>query len=134
MSIQNKIKTNLEKDLRSRLGLTSRQAIPLEYQTIIDAKSKEASSKTVEQYIGKQAILAGKSLLAVKDYRAAVNERLGSALEGVQTVTLNPQLQEILNENAKMLFAKKTALVTAGFSDEEAFRLLVAEVSAKKAK
>ena len=40
----------------------------------------------------------------------------------------------MIDENAKMLFAKKTALETAGFTATEAFDLILAEVSAKKSK
>jgi hypothetical protein len=76
----------------------------------------------------------GKEFFRDGDHAKAIGDRLQSALKGVQLVSKSGDLKEMLKENANMLFLKKKALVDAGFTETEAFQLIVAEVTAKKSK
>jgi hypothetical protein len=87
-----------------------------------------------QRYVKKEALLLGKDFYRDKSIQTAMNSRLSSALKGVQLVSQSADLQKMIDENAKMLFSKKQALENAGFTSDQAFQLILAEVSAKKSK
>ena len=129
-----KIKQKLENDIRRQLKIPRTSPIPADIQTVISKTASEAGKVSLQSYVKSRAIAEGKQIFRATNYQTAISTRLQDALAGVQLVTLDPKLQQILEENAKVLFAKKTALTKAGFTDSEAFQLLLAEVAAKKSK
>lgn len=127
----NMIERKIDEDFKKRLNVT---ALPSDIKEMIKERSAEVGVALIEQDISKRALLYGKEILREVDHAKAIDERLSSALKGVELVSKSADLQNILSENAKMMFAKKQALVKAGFTDDEAFQLIMAEVSAKKSK
>jgi hypothetical protein len=125
------IKTKLEEDVKKSLNIST---LTPEITKIINDTATEVAGSLTKQNIQKKAIQVGKGLFREGDPKKAITDRLSSALVGIKLVSQSPTLQEMLDENAKMLFAKKTALIKAGFTADEAFQLILAEVSAKKAK
>ena len=125
---------NLEKDVKKRLKIPRGQQLSPDIRKVIKETVDEATTTAAKSYISKAALVEAKGAFRVEDYTAAVRTRLGTALEGVLTVSESEDLQKILDENAKMLYAKMTALVSAGFTADQAFQLIVAEVSAKRGK
>jgi hypothetical protein len=129
--IVSSIKIKLEEDLKKRLNVTS---LSPEMSKIIDDTATTVAGTLTKQNVTKKAIQVGKELFRDVDHAKAIGDRLSSALKGVQLVSQSADLKKMLEENAKMLFAKKKALVDAGFTETEAFQLIVAEVTAKKSK
>jgi hypothetical protein len=132
--IDSQIRADIEKTIRKQLKIPRRQRTPSKLKAAINKAAKDVGTQLMQQYISKQALVSGKAILREADYKGLINQRLVSALEGVKLVSQSTDLQKILEENAKMLYAKRKALETAGFSNDEAFQLVLAEVSAKKAK
>ncbi len=129
--IVSSIKTKLEEDLKKRLNVTS---LSPEISKTIDETATTVAGTLTKQNMTKKALQVGKELFRDGDHAKAIGDRLSSALKGVQLVSQSADLKKMLEENAKMLFAKKKALVDAGFTETEAFQLIVAEVTAKKSK
>jgi hypothetical protein len=129
--IVSSIKTKLEEDLKKRLNVTS---LPPKISRAIDETATTVAGTLTKQNMTKKAVQVGKELFRDVDHAKAIGDRLSSALKGVQMVSQSADLKKMLEENAKMLFAKKKALVDAGFTDTEAFQLILAEVTAKKSK
>lgn len=129
--IVSSIKTKLEEDLKKRLNVTS---LSPEISKTIDETATTVAGTLMKQNMTKKALQVGKELFRDGDHAKAIGDRLSSALKGVQLVSQSADLKKMLEENAKMLFAKKKALVDAGFTETEAFQLIVAEVTAKKSK
>jgi len=130
-TIVSSIKAKLEEDLKKRLKAPS---LSPEISKIIDDTATTVAATLTKQNVTKKALQVGKELFRDGDHAKAIGDRLSSALKGVQLVSQSADLKKMLEENAKMLFAKKKALVDAGFADTEAFQLILAEVTAKKAK
>jgi hypothetical protein len=130
--LQKEVKKELEKEYRTKLKLAADKPLPKEIQGAIDKKSVEVTSVIAEQFVGKSAIATGKAMFRPDDPALAIGERLGSALAGVKVVSQSADLDKILAENAKMLKKKYEALKTAGFTEDQSFQLILAEVSAKK--
>lgn len=127
----NVIEGKIIRDYKKLLNIT---AIPSDIKEMIKDKSAEVGSALIQQDVIKRAQSYGKEMLREVDHSKAIDERLSSALKGVELVSQSADLQKMLEENAKMLFNKKQALANAGFTDNEAFQLIMAEVSAKKSK
>jgi hypothetical protein len=132
--LENKISGDIEKRLRVKLALPPNAPLPMQFKTIVDKAAKEVDSAATERFVKKEAVLLGKQFYRETSIQNAINTRLSSALKGVEMVSQSLDLKKMIEENARMLFAKKTALVGAGFSADQAFQLILAEVSAKKAK
>jgi hypothetical protein len=67
------------------------------------------------------------------DVAAAVSTRLGAALTGVKQVSGNPDAKRVMDESARLVRMKFESLVAAGFSEDQAFQLLLTE-SARRSK
>ena len=132
--LEAKISSDIEKKLKAKLGIPDAKPLPAAFKTVIDKVSKEVDISATERFVKKEALQVGKQYYREMSIKDAMSVRLSSALQGIQLVSQSADLQKMIDENAKMLFAKKTALETAGFSKDEAFQLILAEVSAKKAK
>jgi hypothetical protein len=131
-NVKNSISGKLQEDIKKRLNVTS---LDDGMKKVIEEIAEDVVANMTRQNITKTAISVTKDMLRGKiDRSRAVRERLLGALEGVRLVSQADELNEILRENARMLFNKKQALVDAGFSEEQAFQLIMAEVSAKKSK
>jgi len=129
-----KISTDIEKKLKKKLGIAANRPLPATFKNVVNKAAKETNIAATQRYVQKEALLAGKEFYRDKSIQTAMNSRLSSALKGVQLVSQSADLQKMIDENAKMLFSKKQALENAGFSADQAFQLILAEVSAKKAK
>ena len=129
-----KIEKSLETKLRKKYNIPASKPLPANVKTMISKAAKETENTATLRFVKKEALTVGKEFYREQSIQTAMNARLSSALAGVQMVSTSVDLQKMIDENAKMLFAKKTALETAGFSTTEAFQLILAEVSAKKAK
>jgi hypothetical protein len=133
-NLEIKIKAELEKNMRKKLNIPARQPLPQNVKNIINKAAKQSDSTATDRFVKKEAIRLSKDFYRDKTIQQTLDSRLKNALAGIKLVSDSADLQEMIDENAKMLFAKKTALENAGFSAEEAFQLILAEVSAKKSK
>jgi len=133
-SLEKKIAADVEKKLRTRMGIPDSQPLPANLKAIVDKTAKDMELSASERFVKKEAMLLGKQYFREVTPQTAIASRLSNALKGVQMVSGSSDLQKMIEENAKMLFAKKTALETAGFTAAEAFQLILAEVSAKKSR
>ena len=132
--LEAKISSDIEAKLKAKLGIPANQQLPPAFKTVVDKTAKEMDASATERFVKKEALLLGKQYYRDTSIQATLNSRLSNALKGVQMVSQSADLQKMIDENAKMLFAKMKALETAGFSSDQAFQLILAEVSAKKAK
>jgi hypothetical protein len=133
-SLNKEISKNVVTTLKKKLGLPESKSLPTEYEEIVQAAIKEVEHSATSRFVRQQAISAAKQFYRDSEPKAAIETRLSAALDGVTLVGRSDELKQMIKENANMLFAKKKALEDAGFSSEQAFQLILAEVSAKKAK
>jgi hypothetical protein len=76
----------------------------------------------------KQTVLAGTSPLDM------LGARMSAARDGVKEVASNNDVDAILNDTAQLLFKKFNALKNAGFTEDQSFSLVLAEVSGRSAR
>ncbi len=125
--LTNKIKVGLEKKMRQRLGIQDNQPLPQDVVSFIDKTSQSVASNAVELGVTRDS-----EVLAREASRTAIfegfKEKVGTALEGMDIIALSPEVKQILNRRAELLWAKRKALEGAGFSIEEAMKILLADI------
>jgi hypothetical protein len=112
--LETRIKGEVKVGVRRRLGLSDGDRLPAGVQGLVDAAAHEVAESS----------LALSVLREVED----VAKRIGSRREGTEAFASQSEMG--LLAEAQYLAAKKKALQAAGFSSDEAMRILVAEVSA----
>jgi hypothetical protein len=95
---ESRIKQEVTRRVKRRLGLAEKDGIPTEVQAVVDAASRAVAESSIEKTV----------------------------IQELERVADLPLLRE-----AEYLAAKKRALQAAGFSNEDAMRILVAEVGGR---
>jgi hypothetical protein len=113
--LENRINQEATARMRRRLSLAERERLPDAVKKLIDAAARDVAEAAVEIAVLREVEEAARS--------AARAPRMGS-----DTVTAQSDLP--LLERAENLAAKKKALEAAGFSTDEAMRILIAEIAA----
>jgi hypothetical protein len=116
--LENRLKQEITVAMKRRLGLNERDKVPAEIQGLVDSAAREVAESS----------MASSVMQEVEN----VTRRLGRSWpedQVAEAVTSFSEL-EVLQE-AEYLAAKKKALQAAGFSSDEAMRILVAGVTAR---
>jgi hypothetical protein len=103
-----------------------RQIVDTSIQASINRRVSEQVSLIVDKNV--VAAVAG-NLQPVPEDRIGAQLKFGSQYASV--IAQNQEYLDLLKQNAKMMHSKFTAYKDAGFSDEQAFSLVEAEVYAK---
>ena len=115
--LENRIKKEVTTGMKQRLGLTESETIPAAIQDLVDSAARDAAKNAVEIAVIRE----------VED----VTTRLARGAPGNSGGSRSPTTfsDVSLLQDAEQLAAKKKALEGAGFSNEEAMRILIAEVA-----
>jgi hypothetical protein len=112
--LERRIKQDLTVGVKRRLGLSENEAVPAHIQGLVDSAAHEVAENSVATAVVRE----------VTKLRPSFS---GSA--GVDPARASSDLA--LLQEAEHLAAKKKALRVAGFSNDEAMRLLVAEITGR---
>jgi len=129
----NKLKKESEKTLKKRLKLPQRQALPVNLQKLLDAQLTKTLTSNVESMASSDVEKVMQSELKVTQAAALQNfdVKVKSALGSATHIRKNTDVANILKEKSNLMFSKKQAYVTAGFTDQEAMDIIIAEISGK---
>jgi len=121
--------TEVETKLRKRFGLAAADATPAALKTLIN-KEIAAAAPALK---GKVTAEVEGAIAGVGQARTIerFKENLGFAKNGLSAISAASEVTDILKQRAELLFKKKTALVTAGFSAAEAMEILLADIASK---
>lgn len=111
--MENEIRRDITAGVKRRLGLDDRERIPAEIQGLVDAAAREVAGNAIST-----AVVQSVSHLQPSPFSGSTAATAQQAASDVA----------VLHE-AERLAAKRKALRVAGFSNDEAMRLLVAEVT-----
>jgi len=117
--LENRIKQEVKVGLKQRLGLGDGDRLPAGVQGLVDSAAHEVAESSLEI-----------SVLREVEAVARRMGRIGDGRDGTEAFASHSDLG--LLAEAEYLAAKKKALQAAGFSSDEAMRILVAEVSARQ--
>jgi hypothetical protein len=117
--LENRIKQEVKVGIKQRLGLGDGDRLPPGVQGLVDSAAHEVAEGSLEI-----------SVLREVEAVARRMGRIGDGRGGTEAFASNSEMG--LLAEAEYLAAKKKALQAAGFSSDEAMRILVAEVSARQ--
>jgi hypothetical protein len=115
--LENRLKQEITVAMKQRLGLDERDKVPAKIQGLVDSAAREVAESS----------MASSVMQEVEN----VTRRLARSWPDDQVAEAVTNFSELeLLEEAEYLAAKKKALQAAGFSGDEAMRILVAGVTA----
>jgi hypothetical protein len=117
--------------MRRRLGLAERARLPHGIKHLIETAARDTVESALAVAVGREVTATAKRM--VRDSRLRSNDAsapsdLPLLDEGLSFRSVD--VSRPLLERARNLAAEKHALEAAGFSSEEAMRILVAEIAA----
>jgi len=113
--LEGNIRRDLTVAVKRRLGLAETERVPHEIQELVDSAAREVV----------EGSLASTVVQEVTKLRPSSLNSNGRS----EAASVSPD--RVLLHDAELLAAKKQALRVAGFSNDEAMRLLVAEVTGR---
>jgi hypothetical protein len=117
---ENRIKQEVKFGIKRRLGLGDGDRLPAGVQGLVDSAAHEVAESSLAM-----------SVLREVEAVATRMGPIGESRDGIGAVARRSKTG--LLAEAEYLAAKKKALQAAGFSSDEAMRILIAEVSAGQA-
>jgi hypothetical protein len=102
--------------MKQRLGLPQGEKIPAPVQNLVDSAARDAAENTIE-------------IAVIREVEKATT-RLARATPSASSQSPTTASDVSLLQDAEELAARKKALEAAGFSGDEAMRILIAEVTA----
>jgi len=107
-----------------QLPASVKTAIKTATTNAIETRTKAIIQRDVDKSV-KDTILKGVSPLDMLDTRVI------AAKEGIAHIRTDPNVDSVLQDTSTLLWKKFNALKTAGFSETQAFDLLLAEVQGR---
>ena len=122
------------KSLASKMGISVNKlpsdvvdAIKTATSSAMNIRTKALIQRDVDAVV-KDTVLQGVKPLDMLD------ARVNAAKEGIAHISQNVQVDAVLSDTAKLLWKKYLALKTAGFTDTQAFDLVLAEVKGRSSR
>lgn len=125
--LTNRIRADVVKSVRKRLGLAANAPLPPSVAAVIDDTVRNASRQAIELGVTKDAEQAASETSRRVVFDGFV-DKVSAAREGIEIIQNSEDVQVILRRRAELLWAKRRALETAGFSSAEAMSILLAEL------
>lgn len=114
---ERRIKDEVTAGMKQRLGLAEAEQMPAAIQQLVDAAARDVAENTVE-------------IAVIREVEDVADRMAHGWLGGGSHVPDQLASELRLLQGAEQLAARKKALEAAGFSPEDAMRILVAEISA----
>jgi hypothetical protein len=93
-------------------------------QTVMDTRAKALIQRDVDSAV-KSRMMVG------VDAAKQLGARMQAASQGLSIISQDASVDKVLRDTAKLLWKKFDCLKTAGFTEEQAFSLLQAEVAGR---
>lgn len=128
-TLEREIEKVVNKRMGERLGVDPRR-LPAELKSVISTAAAAAAQQSVELSVTKDVdeAIGDISRGSVLD---KFDSRVDLARKGLDHIAASSDVQRIMTKRAQMLAQKKQALVAAGFSDDEAMEILLADIAAR---
>jgi hypothetical protein len=130
-ALETEIEKRLQDDYKKRLKLTT---LPDSLKKGIKSAAKTAAERATSRNLEVEAMKVSREFYQPAAVDKLISAKLTQAKAGVKVVSQSADLAEILKENAKLLRKKWQALVDAGFTKDQAYELIKAEIVGKAAR
>jgi hypothetical protein len=126
--IEDSIRKGVEADVRSQLGLSG--TLPADVREIISTASASAASASVELAVARATEQVAADV-GRKNVLGRFDDKIKVAADSMVHISQSNEVDEVLKRRSELLAKKRGALVTAGFSNDEAMQIVLADIAAK---
>ena len=125
-----RLQSDVEGKLRKRIGIRPADATPAALKALINQEIGTVATPLLKGKVNAevQSTMAGLAQARTID---KFKENLGFAQAGISVIAAASEVDEILKKRAELLFKKKTALETAGFTPDQAMQIVLGDIAAK---
>lgn len=125
---ESKLKQRVMAEVAKNIGVPT-TSLPPSLETLVEERVETALNHNVTDLVSNIIDrFIPESVLKQTNLSQLINNRLKEALSGLQRVRQNEDALKIMQENAQLLKNKYDAYVTAGFTAEQSFELILAEM------
>ncbi len=128
--IEADVTTAVEEMMRSRLGIRPSEGLPPEVSALARSAAETAAAKATELAVVQEAEEAAKTVVR-GDVLKRFDSKIDLAAQGMNHIAGSQDVEDILKNRAELLAKKKKALVDAGFTDDEAMQIVLADITAR---
>lgn len=125
--VEDKIRTAMADKLRDQLGVAS---LPAEMDQAIATAAASTAQQVVELGLAQVADQAARDV-GRPSLLTRFDDKLNLAATSIGHLTQSDDVERVLRNRAELLAKKKGSLVTAGFSDDEAMQIILADIAAR---
>lgn len=125
-----KIREEVTRNLKQRLGLSDGEAIPTQLRPLIEKAAAEAAGNMVQLGVQADAEAAAKDIARPVMFDGFI-DKMSAARQGMELIGASEDVRAILRRRAELLWAKRQALETAGFDTASAMQIILAELGAR---
>jgi hypothetical protein len=126
--VEDELRKRVEADVRETLGIQG--ALPQDVQEIVATASATAAAKSVELAVSRATEQVAADI-GRKNVLTRFDDKIKVAADSMVHIGQSNEVDEVLRQRATLLAKKRDALVTAGFSNDEAMQILLADIAAK---
>lgn len=127
-SVEDSVRKAMETSVRSRLNIGDQ--LPADVTEAIKSTAASAAATAVELTVADAAQQAAKDV-----GRTGIKQRFDSkiavAAESLAHISASSEVDQVLKKRSELLAKKRDSLVAAGFSNEEAMQIVLADIAAR---
>jgi hypothetical protein len=129
-ALTEKIREDVTRSLRKRLGLADGEVILAQLLPMIDEAAASAADNTVKLGLQADAEAAAKDIARPVMFDGFL-DKMSAARQGIELIGGSDDVKAILRRRAELLWAKKQSLEAAGFDTAAAMQIILAELGAR---
>jgi hypothetical protein len=127
-SVENEIQRNVEDAVKSQLGLSGN--LPADLREIVATAAQTAAATGVELAVARAAEEASRDI-GRKNVTSRFDDKIKVAAESLTHISQSSEVDEVLQRRSELLAKKRASLVAAGFSNDEAMQIVLADIAAR---
>jgi hypothetical protein len=127
-SVEDTIRKDMESAGRAQLSLQG--TLPAEIKEAVSATAKTAAATAVELSVARAAEEATRDV-GRANITTRFDDKIKVAAASLGHISQSSDVDEVLRKRSELLAKKRDSLVTAGFTNEEAMQILLADVGAR---
>jgi hypothetical protein len=113
--------------VKKQLGLT---ALPADLQEVVATAAKTAASTSVDLSVARAAEEAARGV-GRANLKARFDEKIKVAADSLNHISQSNDVDQVLKRRSDLLAKKRASLVAAGFSNDEAMQIVLADIAAR---
>lgn len=127
-AVEDTIREDMVSSVKARLGL--RGDLPAEVNEVVKTAASAAAASAVELTVADAAQQAARDV-GRASITTRFDDKIKVAADSLTHISQSDQVEEVLRKRSELLAKKRDSLVAAGFSNEEAMQIVLADIAAR---